>query len=310
MTEGTIPVVDGGAPIRAMLAGAIDYAGLFPPAALDMATAAANYAAYRSSADAWALGRFVLPASRLDELSNVAKSLWSAPVGDDESPWRLSATVGIDAAEDARRIARFNAAHEGAAHVDSVEAAARDAVQVEAILSTFSSLRLFVELPLDADLARLLPLLRRAGASAKVRTGGVVADAIPGAAGVARFIRACADAGVAFKATAGLHHPLRGEYPLTYEAGSARATMFGYLNVFVAAQCARDGASEGALVAVLDARTLPALAARAGGTIAADGSIGPVSAHAMAETRAVFAHSFGSCSFREPLDDLASILQR
>ncbi len=47
--------------LRPLLSGLIDYAGLFPPAAVSMADAVANYAAYRTSADAWALGRFVLP---------------------------------------------------------------------------------------------------------------------------------------------------------------------------------------------------------------------------------------------------------
>ena len=44
---------------RTLLRGAIDYAGLFPPAQLSMAEAVANHADYLASGDAWALGRFV-----------------------------------------------------------------------------------------------------------------------------------------------------------------------------------------------------------------------------------------------------------
>ena len=40
--------------IRALLTGSIDYAGLFPPAGLDMASAVENYARYRAGPDAWA----------------------------------------------------------------------------------------------------------------------------------------------------------------------------------------------------------------------------------------------------------------
>ena len=85
-----------------------------------------------------------------------------------------------------------------------------------------------------------LAVLSAAGARAKVRTGGVTEGAFPASHALARFIQSCADAGVPFKATAGLHHPLRGEYRLTYEPGSPHGMMFGFLNVFLAAAFARD----------------------------------------------------------------------
>jgi hypothetical protein len=54
--------------VRALMTGAIDYAGLFPPAALSMRDAVGNFARYRSSSHAWMLGCFVVPAARLEEL--------------------------------------------------------------------------------------------------------------------------------------------------------------------------------------------------------------------------------------------------
>ena len=60
-------------PLRILLRGLIDYAGLFPPASLDMADAVRNYAAYREGEHAWALGRFVVPAARLEEFERVAR---------------------------------------------------------------------------------------------------------------------------------------------------------------------------------------------------------------------------------------------
>src|SRR5258708_29266348 len=54
--------------LRELLRGLIDYAGLFPPAALDMPEAVSNYRAYRSGPHAWMLGRFVVPAARVADV--------------------------------------------------------------------------------------------------------------------------------------------------------------------------------------------------------------------------------------------------
>ena len=80
-----------------------------------------------------------------------------------------------------------------------------------------------------------LDTVGQGGCFAKVRTGGVKPDAIPSVASLATFIRACADRRLAFKATAGLHHPVRAEHPLTYAPDAPRAVMHGFLNVFLAA---------------------------------------------------------------------------
>jgi hypothetical protein len=51
--------------LHALMEGLIDYAGMFPPAELDMPTAAANYESYLDGEYGWAVGRFVVPAARL-----------------------------------------------------------------------------------------------------------------------------------------------------------------------------------------------------------------------------------------------------
>jgi hypothetical protein len=290
-------------PLRAVLDGAIDYAGLFPPAALDMASAVRNYRDYHLGADAWALGRFVLPVAGLDEFEGVASSYLPPP--SDENPWQLSVIAGPDAAGDARRIAAFNERFHGVAVVDSVEARART---VEEISHLGAALRgigaTFVEIPLDANLEALVAAIAEAGVKAKVRTGGLSSEAIPAPEDVARFLRACVRSRVAFKATAGLHHPVRAEYPLTYEPGSARGTMFGYLNVFLAATLAHIGASDQEVTDALQ------LTDRGSVTITDDsiawGGIA-VPADAITLARSAFALGFGSCSFREPLDELSAL---
>src|SRR5687767_12156988 len=94
--------------LRNLIERLIDYAGLFPPAALDMATAARKYAEYRESEYRWALGRFVVPVARLDEFEKAAAAI--SPKGDSErgDVWRLSALSGGDLSSDLNRIAEFN----------------------------------------------------------------------------------------------------------------------------------------------------------------------------------------------------------
>jgi hypothetical protein len=121
---------------------------------------------------------------------------------------------------------------------------------------------------------------------------------------LARFIQACADAGVPFKATAGLHHPLRGKYRLTYEAGSPHGMMFGFLNVFLAAALARTGLTARELAMLLEESDATAFAFTESG---ASWRGRNVSRTEISAVRHHVALSFGSCSFREPVDDLRSL---
>ena len=189
--------------------------------------------------------------------------------------------------------------------MDAVELKAASPQDADAALEALPpGLAAFVEVPLGGDLGGLLSTLRRRGARAKVRTGGVVPEAIPDPADLARFIAACAAAGVPWKATAGLHHPVRAERALTYEPGSPRAVMHGFLNVFAAAAFAGGGAPAADLEAVL--REEDAAAFR----LDEDGLSWRhlrVATDELARSRRDFASSFGSCSFAEPVADLRSL---
>ena len=124
------------------------------------------------------LGRFVVPAARLVELGRAADAHFPEPGSG--GPWRLSALVGGDAHGDAARIASFNDAHAGRAVVDAVELKAAGPAQADDALEVFPpGLTAFVEVPLDENLDGLLAALKRRGARAKIRTGGVLPEAIP-----------------------------------------------------------------------------------------------------------------------------------
>jgi hypothetical protein len=270
---------------RLLLAELIDYAGLFPPAALSMRDVVDNYAAYQASPDAWMLGRLVVPVSRLEEC-RIARA-----ERDDATPatWRVSA-LATDI--DADRVVLESWPYPEL-RVDSIELKAGTIAEVAHAAAAFDDrLNVFIEVPVGEDPSLLLDAIARHGASAKIRTGGITADAFPSSSSVARFMSRCAERDLAFKATAGLHHPLRGSYPLTYAPDAARGTMFGFLNVFAAAVAADRGATEQDLVEILETTDANALTF-------ASSDIGDV--------RDRFALSFGSCSFREPIDDLHTL---
>jgi hypothetical protein len=294
--------------VHSLLRESIDYAGLFPPAGLGMAQAVANYASYRTGPHAWALGRFVVPAVRLMELEQAADEL--LPRSPSSDRWHVAALIGADATEELEVIGEFNCRHAaegaGAIAVDVVEAKADSADAVERILSRIPSyLQAYVEIPLARDPAPLATAVAKRGGRLKVRTGGVTADAFPAAADLVGFLRAARAAGVPFKATAGLHHPLRAEYRLTYEPGSACGTMFGFLNLFLAAAFVGAGQDDDAAVErLLEERDRQAFRFDAGGV---EWRGRRLDLDTIRLARESFIVSFGSCSFTEPIGDLQSL---
>lgn len=290
--------------MRTLLADSIDYAGLFPPARLDLPSAVANYARYRSSGDAWMLGRFILPAARLEEFESAASAL--LPQGK-SGAWKLAALAGSDSAVDLDAITGFNCRHTGeqaAAAVDVFEGKAETPQQIRALADQMPQwLQPYIEIPIHDDPAPLLAAIAASGARAKVRTGGITPESFPDPDELVRFLAGCIDAGVAFKATAGLHHPIRGNYRLTYDDASDSAPMYGFLNLFLATALLREGLDRAA-AAVLLLETSPDAFTVSADSIAWQGRT--AGRELLADTRHQFV-SFGSCSFREPVDDLAKM---
>lgn len=263
-----------------------------------MADAVAAYAGHLDAAESWMLGRFVVPAGRLEELAAESARYTGARA----QPWRVAVLVGDDAAADLARVTASNATHVGRLLADVVELRAATAAEVRGAAALVGdAVTAFVELPVRDDPRALLAAVRDAGARAKIRTGGVEAAAFPSPAEVARFIVRCAELGVPFKATAGLHHPLRAEHPLTYAPDAPRGTMFGFLNVFAAAAFAQAGAPEPVVVQLLEERDAGAMRFEGDVLRWRDETLDVAQ---LRRTRETFALSFGSCSFREPVDDL------
>jgi len=294
--------------LEVLLAGVVDYAGLFPPASLGMAAAVDSYAQYLDDPARRLLGRFVVPIVRLREFDDAASHL--LPRGEGNTPWHLSALPGPDVTADIDLALKFNSRHWsgseiGHAVIDVLEIRAAVPDEIHAAVSRMPpELTPFFEVPIASDPLPLINAIKQGGAFAKARTGGVTADAFPDARDVARFMLRCRDARVAFKLTAGLHHPLRAERRLTYADDAPHGIMFGYLNMFVAAALAWHGADESTVLAALLATSVQDF--RFGDeSIEFRGHAVPTDV--LRDARDNFIVSFGSCSFREPVDGLATL---
>ena len=290
--------------LRNLLQGLVDYAGLFPPAAQPMAKAVECFGEYRRCPQAWMLGRLVVPATRLEELEAAAGGLLPAP---GECPWELSVLGEADPSETTRALLGLERRHPaGGIAATSVEMKAPPPELLQQALTELpKTVEVFFEIPCDEDPTPWLERLTDSRGRGKIRCGGVTEDAFPTPRQMARFLRACNAAKVPFKATAGLHHPLRGSYRLTYEPDSPSGTMFGFLNVFAAAAFLHSQElPEEDLLALLTEEKAEAFSFSPSGLGWRDRAL---SSEQVAASRSRLALSYGSCSFREPIEDLQAL---
>jgi len=329
------------ASLRALLTGLVDYAGLFPPAKLDMASAVAAHARHRAGPHAYGLARFICPASRLNEFAAAAApqlpNLEAIPAGagvpvavgagadapggprtlpgqpgPDAStappdPWTLSVLIDGPLDQNLAAIADFNRAHYKNHHysavIDTVEIKVATPEAIDYALERLpEELYPFFEVPVSGDARGFATALAGTGAGAKIRTGGVTPDLFPTVEQVCDFLFAMNASDVAFKATAGLHHPIRESYPLTYEPASPRCVMHGFLNVFLAAAMLREIDTDRATtIQLLGEHAIEPFLFR-------DDSVTwrglRLDTAQLADARENFCICYGSCSFDDPVNDL------
>lgn len=304
------------ASLRALLTGLIDYAGLFPPARLTLDQAIRNYVRYRQSPNAWMLGRFILPAARLEELEPYHEELFRfGPPFAFSVLGRGGATLAeflTNLRADLHDIAAFRKRHGERVTVDVIElrlpAELSDPRLPESTETLYKTIRVFPAVDLlvfceppgqSEGFLEQLGMLPCDYVGFKLRCGGLDAAAFPSSERVAEALRGSLDMGVPFKATAGLHHPLP-----RFDA-TINARMHGFLNVFLAGVLAHaHDLSAEQIRRILDDdqarhftfddrkaswRTLRATTAE------------------IAEARRDFVLSFGSCSFDEPCQDLRAL---
>ena len=236
---------------QALFSGLIDHAPTFPPEELPLDQGLAEHRRIRQSDDGWIVNRFVCPASKLSKLGDEA----------------LRLSVVIDTGK----------LPEADARIEAVEAAGLDP---EVLFD--AAPEVYFELPLRDDVSFRILQIGELGLRAKVRCGGTVLPSVPA---LAEFVQACRRLEVPFKATAGLHHPVR--------SGDDH----GFLNLLAAATF---GDEEEAL-----AEEDPSAFAVTDETFSwREHEAG---ADEIARARRELFVSFGSCSAQEPIDGLRAL---
>ena len=316
--------------MRAFMDGLVDYAGLFPPAALDMETAVRQFAGFRGEPEAWMLGRFIVPAGRLSEMAACAEKHLAT-----RDPWGISALLGhrenaTDSLEmlsgQCQAIVTFEAGLKALASVEVLEVplpAEATAEELPGFLNAFfdglesegvQGREVFWELPPSTPETQELPILKvvadlaqlRSGngratlrVGAKLRCGGVTPEAFPSVDRISRIIAHCRDLSLPLKCTAGLHHPVR------HQAQEPQVMMHGFLNVFGAGLLAHaHGWNVGQLAEVIGDTEAQSFHFEAGEFRWRNHT---VEADVLRGLRSQYLCGFGSCSFDEPRDDLQNL---
>jgi hypothetical protein len=268
-----------------------------------MEDAVMNYALNRSGPYSWMLGRFVVPAARLDEFFDNARTCISPT---DKTGWPISVLAGENIYETISQITDFNKKHGPAFLCDSVEVRATTVSKIENTASSLpDDLTAYFEIPQKDNFVELVASLALNGQRAKVRTGGVTPDAFPTSAEIIRFVRTCQAANVPFKATAGLHHPLRCFRPLTYAPDAPTGTMHGFLNVFLMTGFARKKFKPNLLEGIMEEEFEEAFQFDDDSIRWHENDV--LELYEIAELRNEGIISFGSCSFDEPVEDLQAL---
>ncbi|WP_051591085.1 hypothetical protein [Bacillus sp. UNC438CL73TsuS30] len=284
----------------------IDYAGLFPPAALPLREAILNYHSYFQEEDSWMLGPFVIPASRLVELEPF-RDLFN-----EQTPLRLSIILSKSDAlgTDLDAIQLFSETYQTAGIIEAIEfppSFQMNSDIFEKLDKLISGYRIYGEIAgtseqLQSSLEKIMKLNQDFSRpiGVKFRMGGITANLFPSADRAAYVIHECKKLGLSLKFTAGLHHPVR-QY-----RKEVTTFMHGFVNVFTASIMAYClSISEETIEEILlddnpDHFTFTSneLSWR---NLA-------VSSKEINTARNVFSLSYGSCSFVEPREELGELL--
>jgi hypothetical protein len=274
--------------IECAMANLFDYAGMFPPAELDLPEALRAYREHRKSGHAWALGNLVVDARTLPVL--LADAIRDLPLS--------VVATGSDLQTILEHL-------DQGLLVDMIElkSGSRDEI-LHWKKGLPDQITIYVEVPLGPIESGMLDAMIAAGIRAKLRMGGVAAEAFPTASSIAATLKQLAERRIAFKATAGLHHPLRSQHPLTYKPDSPSGLMHGFMNLLCASAHVWFGGDAVEAAQLLEEQNRQAFQVTAD-SIRWRSWIWSVDQ--VRQVRERFLIRIGSCSFTEPIRDLETL---
>lgn len=314
--------------IRAFTENIIDYAGLFPPAKLNLDEAFRNYVQYSNSEFQWMLSRFICPVKVLADLKTIIKNNYStindlnlSVIG---RGGHNEADFNKNLSEDLNYLESFNSDFEKSVKTNVLEIKLPDELITshddkkisDFIYHIFSNIEnrinhpifIYFEGHVGTDWKKNISALiegiklhneKNINSGFKFRTGGVEAYSFPTPEQIAFCIRECVDREIPMKCTAGLHHPFR------HYNKEIDSMMHGFINVFGAGIIAlRHNISNPGLKNILsdeDPRNF----------IFTNDYFSwkdwKISIEDIEFARKDLMISFGSCSFEDPVNDLKSL---
>ncbi len=275
-----------------LLSNLFDYAGLFPPANLSLSAAVENYLHNSRGPQKRYLGSFVVPVFQLSALHQILiDSNYNFPLsvtGLGTPPWVESDSVKLPPL-----------------NIQAVEVKADSSAQICSLsLKLPSEIIPYFEIPVANVTRDILSAVSSCGGRAKIRMGGVTSSAIPDPDTVAVALQQLAISRLPFKATAGLHHPIRSFHFLSSDSTAPRAMMHGFLNFCCASALLHFGGSLQDAAKLLTEED-PSAWRIADDCIQWKDAIWTISQ--IAEWRRNSLMSIGSCSFTEPIEDLEAL---
>ena len=304
----------------------LDYAGLFPPATLSLQDSLKNFAEYHHHNQKDWLGKFILPAKKIDDTILILNKLnifsmlknkvkFSVILSSSETLSEYKNTVKTDLISVNKLINQYGniidiqsfevLPPKEVFNSDNTDSIKNFLIYSSEFLFQFKDkVEFYCELPFSEKLNDNLTAIKKHNdninllkISVKLRTGGVTPQQIPTSRDVANAILLCAKQKIPLKATAGLHVPVPNDNP------QVGAKLHGFLNVFSCMLFCYDGQllNLQEIEKIISSYSYSDFKFSDKGLHVGDKFIANSK---IAELRKLYIKSFGTCSFLEPIEHL------